>query len=273
MQSHSYLYSTKLKNLPLRDVDARLEHYHSILDQELARKKIKMKFHIWVSDEWFCPDGVPGLAIPFYLFNPELMQIQKKELGFVDGKNEKEILKLLRHELGHAVDNAFALRKLRDKSGTFGSSRQDYPDYYQPKKYSRNFIHYLGDHYAQSHPDEDFAETFAYWLDPWLSQWPRFAGSQLRAKITDFEELMSHVQSSQQVLKNKWEIDSVFRNNMTLKEFYRRRKYEFAEKHWRIRAQGPVKMQKSTKLSPRETLLIERNVRYLIDTDQLKYYL
>lgn len=277
MEELDSLYSVKLKDIPLARVEERLQKYHRVLTQELAAKGLKVQFHMWVSDEWFCPDGVPGFALPFYLFNPNVAKIHKQEMGFIEGKNEKEILKLLRHELGHAIDNAFALRKLRDKMEVFGSSKQEYPDYYQPKKHSRNYINYLGDNYAQAHPDEDFAECFAYWLDPDKKEWPQTRGAMLDQKIAAFTELMKHVKKSEQVLTNRWIIDPVRICRKTVREFYRWRKYDITRKHYQIHSQGLGSSAGNPRILPNfrksETTLIEKNFRYLVKTDQLKYYL
>ena len=62
----------------------------------------------------------------------------------------------------------------------FGAPATPYPEYYTPKPYSKSFVHHLDHWYAQSHPDEDFAETFAVWLDPesmWAHALRRLAGA------------------------------------------------------------------------------------------------
>jgi hypothetical protein len=87
-------------------------------------------------------------------------------------------MKILRHEAGHAIDNGYKLRQRRRRQQIFGPSYMHYPDYYTPKPYSKSFVLHLDSWYAQSHPDEDFAETFAVWLTPgsrWRQQykgWP-----------------------------------------------------------------------------------------------------
>lgn len=222
-------YSLKLKDLPLQEVDQRLCRYQRILQRELRRKGVSFDFHLWVSDEWFCPDGVPGFALPFYLFHPMLMKLQKKEMGFVEGTTEKQILKLMRHELGHAIDNAFKLRKAPGRELVFGSSEQDYPDSYQPQKYSRSYVHYLGDNYAQSHPDEDFAETFAYWLDPEKDWKNKSLSSVVESKIKWLDKTVKH---GEQKLKNKYRIDPIEKNTKTLKSYYSEFKKQKGEKSW-----------------------------------------
>jgi len=137
---------------------------------ELKSKGINFNFHYWASDDWFCPDGITGIAIPFYLFNEQALTLEQKYIGHAEGKTEEECLKLIRHELGHAIDNAFHLRDCEERREIFGDHRIKYPKEYIKKPFSRSYVLHLGDNYAQAHPEEDWAETFAVWLDP-KSNW------------------------------------------------------------------------------------------------------
>lgn len=215
-----YFYNRPLGKWPLFDVERRLASYKVHLKRELKDKGIVFDFHLWISDEWFCPDGVPGFALPAYLFNLELKKIHEMKTGVIEGRNKKEILKLMRHELGHAIDNAFSLRSSPLRRKVFGSPKTNYPDSYVPKAYSRNFVHYLGDQYAQSHPDEDFAETFAYWLDP-EKQWPlkRFSKT-LTEKLQTMDQIMKSLCGKKPVLKNRFKIDPIEKNKKTPFEYY-----------------------------------------------------
>jgi hypothetical protein len=82
----------------------------------------------------------------------------------------------LRHETGHAINYAFELWKRKDWAQTFGDFRRPYRDVFPSNPWSHDYVRYLhraGEyHYAQKHPDEDFAESFAVWLDP-TSRWRR----------------------------------------------------------------------------------------------------
>src|SRR5688572_33484676 len=90
----------------------------------------------------------------------------------VEGGNDTECMRILRHEAGHALDTAFRLHFKRQHRELFGSFAQPYPDFYKPKPKSRKYVLHLPAWYAQAHPAEDFAETFAVWLSP-RSQWRR----------------------------------------------------------------------------------------------------
>jgi hypothetical protein len=161
------------------------------LYDELAARGLTFRPHFWIAAEWFTPDGVPGIAIPFYLAHPRLMQLEESQMLQVEGGTEEWCMQILRHEAGHAIDNAYELRRLRRRVKLFGRPSIAYPDFYLPKPYSKSFVLHLDSWYAQSHPDEDFAETFAVWLTP-DSQWrARYAGWPALRKLEYMDDLMS----------------------------------------------------------------------------------
>lgn len=142
------------------------------LHDELARRGIRFRPHVWLSTEWFSPDGLPGFAVPFYLAHPRLRQLERNIMGEVEGGSHKWRMRILRHETGHAIDNAYALRRRADWRRVFGRASAPYPDDYAPRPGSRRHVLHLGHWYAQSHPTEDFAETFAVWMQP-KNRWQR----------------------------------------------------------------------------------------------------
>src|ERR687895_991861 len=165
------------KLLDLRICDLKVTIEGSILEdriadlqRELDARSLTFQPHFWLSGEWFSPDGVPGVAIPFYLAHPRLEKLERSQMLEVEGGTPEWCMKILRHEAGHAIDNAYRLRTRLRRQRVFGPSYIQYPDYYTPKPYSKSYVLHLDSWYAQSHPDEDFAETFAVWLKP-DSQW------------------------------------------------------------------------------------------------------
>lgn len=134
---------------------------------ELKTKDLVFHPRIYFGDEWFSPEGVPAVAVPFFLAHPRLQQIEKKIMLDCEGDSKAYFKRLFRHELGHAFDHAFQVSKRKSWQKIFGSNKKPYtPESYRPRPYSKNFVHNISDTYAQAHPDEDFAETFAVWLDP-----------------------------------------------------------------------------------------------------------
>ena len=146
--------------------------------EELATRGLPLRPHCWLGEEWFTPDGVPGFAVPFYLVHPRLARLERRMMREVEGGNRNWCLRILRHEVAHAVDNAYRLRRRADWRRIFGSPSKPYPTSYRPRPGSRRYVQHLGQWYAQSHPTEDYAETFAVWLkprSPWREEyadWP-----------------------------------------------------------------------------------------------------
>ncbi len=210
----------RLCDLNLQIEGTELESRIERLYEELEARGLSFRPHFWLSEEWFCPDGVPGIAIPFYLAHPRLMRLEKKQMLEVEGGPEEWCMKILRHEAGHAIDNAYGLHRRRRWSEMFGRYTIPYPDTYQPKPYSRSYVLHLDPWYAQSHPAEDFAETFAVWLRPrsrWRSQyegWPAIK------KLEFVDELMGEVAGQKQVINTRRQVDQLKTIRKTLGEHY-----------------------------------------------------
>ncbi len=205
------------------DVEPRLAQ----LRRELAARGLAFEPHAWLSDEWFCPDGVPGIAVPFYLAHPRLARLEQAQMLEVEGGTREWCLRILRHEAGHAIENAYRLRGRTERVLLFGSSTLPYPEHYVPRPYSRSYVVNLGDWYAQSHPDEDFAETFAVWLDP-RSRWrDRYEDWPALRKLEYVDDLMSELRGAEPVVRTRRTVDPLPRLRQTLGTHYRRRRAHY----------------------------------------------
>lgn len=158
-------------DLPVALEDTPVDRLAGTIFQELAQRRLRARPSIWLSEEWFNPDGVTGFAIPFYLAHPRLIRLERKMMLEAEGAAKWECLKILRHETGHAIDEAYQLYKTDEYARTFGSPRQEYPGSYRVQPLSREHVIHLNNWYAQAHPVEDFAETFAVWLKLGGSKW------------------------------------------------------------------------------------------------------
>src|SRR3954471_7760354 len=204
-------------------LEARIAELH----REIQARGLSFEPHFWLSAEWFSPDGVPGVAIPFYLAHPRLEKLERAQMLEVEGGNEAWCMKILRHEAGHAIDNAYKLRQRRRRQQLFGPSYMQYPDYYTPKPYSKSFVLHLDSWYAQSHPDEDFAETFAVWLTP-NSEWrTRYAGWPALKKLEYMDALMQSLRGREPRLDNPAEIDPLSKLRKTLRQHYRTKRKHY----------------------------------------------
>jgi hypothetical protein len=173
------------------------------LYRELDRRGITIRPHVWLSEEWFSPDGVPGIAAPFYLAHPRLERLERRMMRHVEGGSAESAMRILRHEAGHAIDTAYRLRRRKRWREVFGPATRQYPDSYTARPGSRRYVQHLGDWYAQAHPCEDFAETFAVWLKPnssWrrvYAHWPAFK------KIEFVDALLAEVRRGRAPVRNR----------------------------------------------------------------------
>jgi hypothetical protein len=225
--SEEQLLDTRICDLGVRIEGTPLEDRIQRLLDELAMKKIRFRPHFWLSDEWFTPDGVPGLALPFYLAHPRLAELEATQMLEVEGGTETSCMRILRHETGHAIDNAYRLCHRRRWQEVFGRSSEPYPEYYQPKPYSKKYVLHLDAWYAQSHPAEDFAETFAVWLKPrsrWRSQyrdWPALK------KLEYVDQLMDEIRDQPRKVRSRQHVDSVRKIRTTLREHYEKKRTHY----------------------------------------------
>jgi hypothetical protein len=175
------LLNSRICDLDLRIDGSPVEPFVQRLYRELDARGLSFRPEVYVTDIWGCPDEVPVIGIPFYLTDKRLARIEEEQTGEIE--DPKHLMMLLRHEAGHAINYAYRLYKAPEWVATFGSFRRPYRDRFRPNPQSRGFVRHLDHHrygrtYAQKHPDEDFAETFAVWLTPrsgWRSRyrnWP-----------------------------------------------------------------------------------------------------
>jgi len=225
------LLEVRMCDLGLAIQGTELEPRIAQLNSELEARGLSFRPHYWLSDDWFTPDGVPGIAIPFYLAHPRLAKLELAQMLEVEGGDAESCMRILRHEAGHAIDNAYRLQRRPKRRRLFGNPAIEYPEYYTPKPYSKRFVLHLDHWYAQSHPDEDFAETFAVWLDP-QSMWEtRFAGWPAKRKIEYMDELMRELARRRQPVSSKRTIDPLPRLKKTLGEHYRKKREHYGLDH------------------------------------------
>jgi hypothetical protein len=197
------------------------------LQRELERRRLAFMPYFWLSDEWYTPDGVPGVAIPFYLAHPRLAELEKTQMREVEGGTPEWCMRILRHEAGHAIENAFRLRRRKRRQHLFGKTSEPYPQSYAPKPYSKRYVLHLESYYAQSHPDEDFAETFAVWLTP-RSRWrQRYAGWPALRKLEYVDALMRELAGLAPPVRVRRRVDPLSSLKKTLREHYREKRERY----------------------------------------------
>jgi len=218
--SDEQLLDLRLCDLGVRITGSRLEPCIRQLLRELRARHLHFRPHFWLSEEWFGPDGVPGIAVAFYLAHPRLMRLEQSQMLEVEGGTPEWCMRILRHEAGHAIENAYRLRRRRRRIKLFGKSSQSYPEFYTPRPYSRSFVLHLDQWYAQSHPDEDFAETFAVWLNP-NSMWrKRYAGWPALKKLLYVDEVMGELAGKAPAVTSRRRVEPLSSLRKTLREHY-----------------------------------------------------
>jgi hypothetical protein len=191
---------------------------------ELEARGIRFRPHVWLSDDWFSPDRVPGLAIPFYLAHRRLMLLERAQMLEVEGGTRGECMMILRHEAGHAIQHAYQIQRRRRWQQLFGRSSERYPEYYRPRPASKQYVQHLAAWYAQSHPDEDFAETFAVWLGSRSGWQRRYRGWPALRKLEYVDELIPQIAGARPEVTSRARPDSLGRLRKTLAEHYRARR-------------------------------------------------
>lgn len=218
------LLDLKFSSLRLRLDETPLQERIEQLYEELERRGLRFRPHCWLAEEWFSPDGIPGIAIPFYLGHPRLAKLEARQMFEVEGGTERWCMKLLRHEAGHAISTAFHLHRRKRWKQIFGNNNRPYPTHYTPRPRSRNYVVHLEWWYAQSHPAEDFAETFAVWLrsrSKWRNQyrdWPALR------KLEYMDELMDSIAGRKPLVQSRRQVEPISRLNKTLREHYQEKR-------------------------------------------------
>ncbi|HTB17834.1 MAG TPA: putative zinc-binding metallopeptidase [Bryobacteraceae bacterium] len=225
------LLQKRICDLGVRIPGSELEGRITQLYDELGAHGLAFRPPCYLGDEWFSPAGAPAIAIPFYLAHPRLKTLEMHQMLQVEGGTPEWCLELLRHESGHAIDHAYRFSSRDDWHGVFGSPETEYsPETYHPRPYSKGFVRNLPNWYAQAHPDEDFAETFAVWLSLTPEQWrEQYRGWKALDKLEFVHCLMEEAKNTPPKVKLARRIYEASRLRKTLARYYTERRKLYAE--------------------------------------------
>ena len=183
----------RISELGLSIAGSRVEQLVARLHEELAARGITFRPPVYLSDQWGCPDGTPLIGVPFYLADARLERLEAEHAGAIEG--DEEAMRYLRHEAGHAINYAFHVHERDDFGAVFGDYARPYDEHYSADPLSRDHVRHILGWYAQKHPDEDFAETFAVWLTPDVDWETEYAGWGALRKLEWVDAVMREVAS------------------------------------------------------------------------------
>jgi hypothetical protein len=226
--SDEALLSMRLRDVPVRLDNTLVARRIVRLRRELAVRGIVALPHVWLSEEFFTPEGVLGFAVPFYLAHPRLMRLERSQMLECEGAGEAECRRILRHEAGHALEEAYLLATRQRYRHLFGDPETPYPDSYTPRIDSRDHVINLAGWYAQAHPVEDFAETFAVWLNPFTDWRTAYRGWPALEKLAYVDELMREIAGRPPPLANTTEVEPLASLRRTLRDHYAAKRGHFA---------------------------------------------
>lgn len=213
------LLSRKISELPLKMEGTHLEGLIIQLYKELEAAGIAFKPNIYLSDNWGCPNEVPVIGIPFHLADPALCNLLGQMSG-IEVENDMTVMMILRHEAGHAFNYAYRLYDEPEWKALFGAFSQPYQDDYQVDPSSTRFVHHLAGYYAQKHPDDDFAETFAVWLTPYSHWQTAYTGTPALEKLQYVERVAAEYGEKSPIVTGGRVDMPVEEIKMTLSEWY-----------------------------------------------------
>jgi hypothetical protein len=224
------MLALRICDLGVRIEASELEPRVGQLYQELSARGVELRPDCYLGDEWFSPEGIPAIAIPFYLAHPRLKNLESHQMLEVEGGTADWCQRLLRHECGHAVDHAYKFSSIPQWHEIFGSPEAEYtPETYRPHPYSKSFVRHLPNWYAQAHPDEDFAETFAVWLASPPEEWrDRYRGWKAIEKLDYVNTLMLEAKTTPPMKKRR-RISEASHLRKTLGRYYAARRKLYAE--------------------------------------------
>ncbi len=230
--SDDELLEKRISQLGLMLEDSEVQPLIQQLYAELSAKGLKFYPPCHVGDEWFVPVGIPAIFVPFFLVHDRLRRLERHMMLEVEGDTPEWFMRLIRHETAHAYAYAYQLPKKKKWQQMFGlTSTEETPQFYRPRPYSRSYVVHLDDWYAQSHPDEDFAETFAVWLTPELDWRQRYKGWKALQKLEYLDELMRSLSGRPPTHHPAYRVAEHHCLNVKLKTYYARKRKMFEDSY------------------------------------------
>jgi hypothetical protein len=215
-------WKTPLRDLGLTIRGTPLEKVLQDFQRELKRRRLtRVEPTFYLSTEWGVPFGTVSIAIPFYLARTDLTKLHAERGGLVEGAGPADILRYLRHEMGHVLNYAYKLYEESEWIRHFGDINQAYVEEYRPQPFHPDYVRHLPGWYAQKHPDEDWAETFAVWLTPDFDWRRRYAAAAVALAKLEYCDRIIDILRGRETLVREEELDEeVGAIGSSLDDFY-----------------------------------------------------
>ena len=163
---------SEILNRRICDFDLRIEGRP--LEQIIERFRAEMRERgitaleprFYLTDEWGVPEGTVAIGIPFYLADAELLRVHGLKGGLVEGSRRGRHLALPPARARPRRELRVPPIHERRVDASFGPMSRPYPQEYKALPFSTSFVRHLPGGYEKTHPDEDWAETFAVWMTP-----------------------------------------------------------------------------------------------------------
>lgn len=227
----SALLERNIRSLGLKVEGSGLERFVAQLHEELAAKGLVFMPPCHIGDEWFCPVGIPAIFMPFFLVHERLRRLERSMVLEVEGETPEWFMKLMRHEAAHAYSFAYRLQRRKKWQEHFGLASTEEDEFYRPRPFSHSYVIHLDNWYAQAHPDEDWAETFAVWLTPGLDWRSRYNGWKALKKLEYVDELMRSLSGRAAANTPEYRVRDYDCLNLKLKTYYARKRKLFEESY------------------------------------------
>lgn len=234
---------TPISYIPLQIKNSPLERLIKEILQEIRRKNLLMTPEFYLSDEFGCVQNTATIGIPFYLAHPDLQELDRL-VGSQKGQilTEGHIKSILRHECGHAFFYTYEVYKKNKALKIFGdfdsrsiSLQNIVPD-------SDDYVDYLARcgtasaGYSQTHPEEDFADTFGACVDP---NFKKTSVQGMAVKKLDYAKDLMQKYAGKNISGLAHEFHKPASEiKETLESFFRRRFGPFDIKYFRREATG-----------------------------------
>ena len=195
--------------------------------RDLGRRGIDWFPPVYFSTGWHCPDKVPLVGVPFVLATRELRRLEREVVGHIE--TSQEMVRYLRHEVGHAINYTLRLFETPEWRRVFGPFSRPYRTHYAIRPTSHKHVQHLENHYAQKHPDEDFAETFAVWLSPRTRWREQYAGWGAIKKLEYIDRVMGELRGAHVPVVRGARVDPIDRLRCSLAGYYEQQGFSMAK--------------------------------------------